>query len=1027
MESSTINYLSHPNSNIFTVDRVDYNPDTYIRHVQICNGVIAIALEEGIVVLFRLDFPSDIDRIRVVSREGDSISGLFLDPSGNHLLVSLKSASTYYLNTCWARPRAPRLLLPFNGLVLNAVGWDQRCKDPTTTSEILLCSSDSVVWRTRIDARLHSPSPSAQLASTPSSASLGSPSSSSSSSAASPANSPAEALYLKSVFQIQPPLPLTAIFWSRFPSSPDASYVLLATPTRLYQFAGQGALAEIFLMYLESPVYREMPGLSSDLTATSSNLSVLASPDGAARSLTWITAQGLFYGELLPAFKNHQDSILTDTKLVPFPSPPSSHSAANKRELMLPELMFEIPNDVHLTPFHFLVLWPSSFQALSPISLTLVDSQDFSPAESALLKPAESFRGFVHDRSADTLWIYSSRSVFEVIISNEDRDIWELYLQKGMYAMALKFAQTKLQKQTILRSQSDHFLRRGDFTNAALLDAKTDQPFEEVALKFLHHNRKALKLYLLAKLEQLLLGLDQFAPRALESRTIELKSPPAPVSQIAMLCTWLVEQYLRELSRLQSKQRENPALHREFRDFLSKHVAYLDANTTFKLVASSGQLEELLFTASLLGFHERVISHLCRQNPPPPIPGATPESEYARRTAPFLRALAIFEKHLAHRIHAETIYKYAHTLFRHVPLETVSFWLNLGPAVIDPQRLLPLLVQYQPRHLPPNESENQPLRFLRAVCSRAWHCKAVPIHNYLISLYVRDADEGPLLQLLHSAEQVQDPQAYLPCFDHDYALRICLQAKKFRAAVILYGRMGLYDEAVELALRVDVELAKVQADKPPKHDHEWRRKLWHKIVNHVIRYDESITKAVDLMTQCPQYITIEDIMEYLPETSLIDDFKEEICRALEDYNRRINDLRNQMQSSTLSSKNAREEISWLKTSSGFVSQTQKCSLCDNSILSKTFYLFPCRHAFHTDCFLQESVKLASTKMFSSSSHPSSNFKSLFQSSPSLNLSSSNSTSSSSSSSLSSDCILCGDSMIATIDQPFFDSAELTTW
>jgi vacuolar protein sorting-associated protein 18 len=58
-----------------------------------------------------------------------------------------------------------------------------------------------------------------------------------------------------------------------------------------------------------------------------------------------------------------------------------------------------------------------------------------------------------------------------------------------------------------------------------------------------------------------------------------------------------------------------------------------------------------------------------------------------------------------------------------------------------------------------------------------------------------------------------------PLFDLTYALRVCLTAGKQRACVLLYCCMGLYVEAVDLALKVDVGLAKEAADRPPKKKH----------------------------------------------------------------------------------------------------------------------------------------------------------------------------------------------------------------
>ncbi len=42
-----------------------------------------------------------------------------------------------------------------------------------------------------------------------------------------------------------------------------------------------------------------------------------------------------------------------------------------------------------------------------------------------------------------------------------------------------------------------------------------------------------------------------------------------------------------------------------------------------------------------------------------------------------------------------------------------------------------------------------------------------------------------------------------------YGLRLCAQYKMDRAQVMIYGAMGLYEEAVDAAIPLDLDMAKV--------------------------------------------------------------------------------------------------------------------------------------------------------------------------------------------------------------------------
>lgn len=45
-----------------------------------------------------------------------------------------------------------------------------------------------------------------------------------------------------------------------------------------------------------------------------------------------------------------------------------------------------------------------------------------------------------------TYWIFTDQSLFEIVIGNEDRDVWKLYLEKGQFETALLFSKVNLNR-----------------------------------------------------------------------------------------------------------------------------------------------------------------------------------------------------------------------------------------------------------------------------------------------------------------------------------------------------------------------------------------------------------------------------------------------------------------------------------------------------------------------------------------------------------------------------------------------------
>ncbi|KAK5278195.1 tethering complex subunit, partial [Cryomyces antarcticus] len=219
------------------------------------------------------------------------------------------------------------------------------------------------------------------------------------------------------------------------------------------------------------------------------------------------------------------------------------------------------------------------------------------------------------------------------------------------------------------------------------------------------------------------------------------------------------------------------------------------------------------------------------------------------------------------------------------------------------------------------------------------------VHNTLLSMYASHPsnDESALLFYLETQSQAHEQN-----YDADFALRLCIQHKRVRSCVHIYSAMSQYASAVDLALKYDdVELAAIVADRPDS-DAALRKKLWLKVAKKVIAQSTGIKAAIEFLKRC-ELLRIEDLIPFFPDFVVIDDFKEEICDALEEYSRHIDSLKREMDESARTATHVKSDIKALDQRYAIVEPGERCYICRLPLLSRQFFVFPCQHAFHSDC------------------------------------------------------------------------------
>ena len=193
-------------------------------------------------------------------------------------------------------------------------------------------------------------------------------------------------------------------------------------------------------------------------------------------------------------------------------------------------------------------------------------------------------------------------------------------------------------------------------------------------------------------------------------------------------------------------------------------------------------------------------------------------------------------------------------------------------------------------------------------------------------------------------------------FDELMIARLCTErSNKYlnEACVYLYTRMKWYEEAVELALNVNVDLARevansVQTDFNELNE-ELKKVLWLRIARHVIEKENDVNKAMNFLQDLTETIAIEDVLPYFPEFVTIDQFKDAIRTSLAAYTDKINSLKENIDQAAKSAQLIRKDIQTIRQKSCTVNTNDCCAQCKFRLMTRRFYVFPCNHKFHSDC------------------------------------------------------------------------------
>lgn len=807
---------------------------------------------------------------------------MFLDPSASHLIITTTLGENYYLHT---QSRQPKTLSRLKGVGIESIAWNPSL--PTaSTREILVGASDGNVYEVYIE----------------------------------PSNEfyRREEKYLKAVYK-SPDGPVTGLFVDLIPDRPDSRRILVATQSKLSHFVGrigrhgQEGSGSIFtkLFETEAPTVHEV-----ERTANSAPSPLVVSPDppeasygegsDVVRIFAWLTPGGPFYGRLetSPSPSTLGSKIMNGLKLFPRSLiPASENSTGRKRPTQDPIA------GIALTQWHILCFVEGRVVAVNRLDERIVHDQ-------VILEPGQSALGLLADQKKNTFWLFTTQEIFEIVVTDEDRDVWKIMLKEQKFDAALQYAKDSVQRDAVATASGDYLVSKGKFLEAAGVYGKSSKPFEQVALTFIDSGEQdALRRYLLTKLST-------------------YKKPS--IMQRIMIASWLTEIFMSKLNTLddtittKAELSENTStadtmdelamLRKEFQDFVTKYKGDLDRKTTYDIISAHGREQELLAYATAVNDYNYVLSYWVQRER-------------------WSESLGVLKKQTEPAI----FYRYSSVLMTHVATELVDVLMRHPD--LNPRNLIPALLNYNNDTRIPL-AQNQAARYLLFVINQL-HSTDAAVHNTLISIYASHPSPSESALLSYLETQSLNPT---PLYDADFALRLCIQHSRIQSCVHIYSSMHQYLSAVNLALKHNaIDLASLVADRPDSNP-ALRKKLWLTVAKKVIRTQGtgSIKTAIDFLKRC-ELLRIEDLIPFFPDFVVIDDFKDEICAALESYSRHIDALKTEMDESANTAASIKADISALDRRYAIVEPGERCYICRLPLLARQFFVFPCQHGFHSEC------------------------------------------------------------------------------
>ena len=544
--------------------------------------------------------------------------------------------------------------------------------------------------------------------------------------------------------------------------------------------------------------------------------------------------------------------------------------------------------------------------------------------------------------SLNILVLSTISEIFYLNLINEDKYIWENYIETRNYDLALKYLPKEEKKiiPKLHRLNAEKYFKEEKYDLAWKEYILSDEIFENICVKFLNKN--------------------QYIP--LLNYLIEIKKAlPNKKNDIIkyLINTWIAEILIEFENKLGEKNKLNL---KNFMEEIKKNneEKYIDKDIYYNYLLIYQKNKEFMDYSIQKGDYALVIQNLLNH-------------------LNFEEVLNKLDKFFSSDISDDTmnklikiLFEYSNYFMKESPNKTISLFEKELISESNQDEIIKVIIDSDIKSQVKNGNYEIILNYIRKLIKKNINNNPKEknnslsqstinnLHNlYILILSLSEKPEhkkevieylkGPLYTISQKNNYLNvtlsNKEIYI---DLNFAQKIL--KNNYSALALVYCLMKRYNESILIALEhneKDIAIFIAQNIK----DEKIKKDIWLRIFKYF--KTNNFADAKNILESSCGVLKIEDILPFMMDDVKLEELKSDLQACINFYEKGVTQLKQEINDYNQSTEIIKKEIFKIQKKSTIIDYTKiKCEKCQKDILGNKFFLFPCGHIFDTNCLIK---------------------------------------------------------------------------